>query len=92
MAWLRQFPVHQIKIDRAFVRRATASHNATAIMQALINLAHNLGIEVKATCVDTDAQRNFMRAQCCDLAKGGPLSPPLWPQQVPWLVNETNRG
>ena len=92
LAWLGQFPLHQIKIDRNFVQRVTASHNDSVIVRAIINLAHNLGIQVTATGVEADPHLTFLRAHRCDFAQGELISPPLWPQQVPALLNAETRS
>ena len=92
LAWLGQFPLHQIKIDRNFVQRVTASHNDSVIVRAIINLAHNLGIQVTATGVNADAHLTFLRAHRCDFAQGELISPPLWPQQIPALLSADVRG
>lgn len=87
LAWLGQFPLHQIKIDKNFVQRITASHNDSVIVRAIINLAHNLGIQVTATGVNADSHLTFLRAHRCDFAQGELISAPLWPQQVPALLS-----
>lgn len=92
LSWLGQFPLHQIKIDKNFVQRITASHNDSVIVRAVINLAHNLGIQVTATGVNADPHLTFLRAHRCDFAQGELISPPLWPQQIPALLSPEPRS
>lgn len=92
LAWLGQFPLHQIKIDKSFVQRVAASHNDSVIVRAIINLAHNLGIQVTAAGVEADPHLTFLRAHRCDFAQGDLISPPLWPQQIPALLNAEARS
>lgn len=82
LAWVRDFPVHQLKIEPGFVRRVTSRHNDSVIVRAIINLAHNLGMQVTATGVDTDAHLTFVNAHRCDFAQGERISPPLAPDEL----------
>lgn len=79
LAWVRDFPVHQLKIEPGFVRRVTSSHNDSVIVRAIIHLAHNLGMQVTATGVDSDALLTFVNAHRCDFAQGEAIQPPLTP-------------
>ncbi|XOZ32736.1 putative bifunctional diguanylate cyclase/phosphodiesterase [Halomonadaceae bacterium KBTZ08] len=75
LGWIRDFPVHQLKIEPNFVRRVTSRHNDSVIVRAIIHLAHNLGMQVTATGVDTDAHLTFVNAHRCDFAQGERISP-----------------
>lgn len=70
LSHLKQFPVDVIKIDRAFVRNLHADAHDGAIVQALINLAEVFGIEVVAEGVETEAQRDLLKALGCTSAQG----------------------
>ncbi|MEQ6885598.1 EAL domain-containing protein [Salicola sp. Rm-C-2C1-2] len=82
LAWVRDFPVHQVKIEPGFVRRVTSRHNDSVIVRAIIHLAHNLGMQVTATGVDTDAHLTFINAHRCDFAQGERISPALAPDEL----------
>ncbi len=82
LAWVRDFPVHQLKIESGFVRRVTSRHNDSVIVRAIINLAHNLGMQVTATGVDNDALLTFVNAHRCDFAQGERISPALAPDEL----------
>ena len=82
LAWVRDFPVHQLKIEPGFVRRVTSRHNDSVIVRAIIHLAHNLGMQVTATGVDSDAHLTFVNAHRCDFAQGETISPALAPDEL----------
>lgn len=82
LAWVRDFPVHQLKIEAGFVRRVTSRHNDSVIVRAVIHLAHNLGMQVTATGVDSDAHLTFVNAHRCDFAQGERISAPLTPDEL----------
>lgn len=77
LAYLRDFPVDLLKIDRSFITRVTERHDDAVITRAVINLAHNLGIQVTAEGIETEAQLNFLKNHRCDMAQGYLISHPL---------------
>ena len=70
LAYLRQFPVRKLKVDRSFIKDLPGKENDAAIATAIIQLAKSLGLQVVAEGVETDAQRLFLAARCCDLMQG----------------------
>nr|WP_240616511.1 EAL domain-containing protein [Marinobacter fuscus] len=77
LAYLRDFPVSSLKIDRSFITNVTDRHDNAVITRAVINLAHNLGIQVVAEGVETDAHLRFLTSHRCDFAQGYLISKPL---------------
>lgn len=77
LAYLRDFPVSSLKIDRSFITNVTERHDNAVITRAVINLAHNLGIKVVAEGVETDAHLRFLTSHRCDFAQGYLISKPL---------------
>lgn len=70
LAYLTKFPIDKIKIDRSFVQEiASADHNA-AIVDAIIVMAHALGMTVVAEGVETEAQERYLRERGCDEVQG----------------------
>jgi diguanylate cyclase (GGDEF)-like protein len=67
---LRDFPVDTIKIDRSFVTRLGQGQNTTAIVNAMVGLAHNLSISIVAEGVETQSQAECLKAIGCDAAQG----------------------
>jgi diguanylate cyclase (GGDEF)-like protein/PAS domain S-box-containing protein len=70
LSYLIRFPLARIKIDRSFVGKITDSASDAAIVRSLIAMAHNLGLEVIAEGVETDAQAEFLRNERCEEAQG----------------------
>jgi diguanylate cyclase (GGDEF)-like protein len=77
MAYLKLFPVNKIKIDRAFVKEVTSDRGDAAIVNAVIGLAHGLGLSVAAEGVETFEQALYLRAQGCDELQGYYLGRPM---------------
>ena len=67
---LRDFPLHQIKIDKSFVSDLSSTAGSPAIVKALVDLAHALGLFVVAEGIETEDQYDFLRAIGCDAGQG----------------------
>ncbi|MDO8846358.1 bifunctional diguanylate cyclase/phosphodiesterase [Methylicorpusculum sp.] len=70
LSYLTQLPLDQLKIDKSFVRNIGVTHSDALIVQTIIGMANNLGIEVIAEGVETTEQRNFLEQQGCRLGQG----------------------
>src|SRR5262249_52356002 len=70
LSYLTRLPLERIKIDRSFIAMVTQDAEHSAIVRSLIVLAHNLGLEVIAEGVETEAQASFLRNECCEEAQG----------------------
>ncbi|RDU96456.1 putative bifunctional diguanylate cyclase/phosphodiesterase [Trinickia dinghuensis] len=80
LAYLQRFRVRQLKIDRFFVDGLDAHDSeGTAIVAAIIKLAHSLGMNVVAEGVETESQREKLEALRCDQLQGYLLGVPLTP-------------
>jgi diguanylate cyclase (GGDEF)-like protein len=77
LGYLKRLPVGTLKIDQSFVREVTTGRDSAAIVQAIIALAHNLGMKVVAEGVETEDQLRFLRLLRCDHAQGYLFSKPL---------------
>jgi diguanylate cyclase (GGDEF)-like protein len=67
---LRDFPVDTIKIDRSFVGGLDKGGNSLAIVNAIVGLGNNLGLDVVAEGVETQGQQEFLSAIGCRFAQG----------------------
>jgi EAL domain-containing protein (putative c-di-GMP-specific phosphodiesterase class I) len=86
LAQLRHIPARQLKIDRSFVTDLASSDQARHVVQAVIQLAHGLGMEVVAEGVETQAQMDVLGAQGCDLVQGFHIARPMPAADVPgWM-------
>ena len=70
LAHLRAFPVSRLKIDRSFIDGLERDDDSDVIVQAVIDLGHNLGCEIIAEGVETEAQAQRLRKMGCDSAQG----------------------
>ncbi|MBE96265.1 EAL domain-containing protein [Marinobacter sp.] len=77
LGYLRDFPVDLLKIDRSFITEVTERHDDAVITRAVINLAHNLGIQVVAEGVETHEQLTFLKNHRCDVIQGYLISRPI---------------
>ena len=76
-AYLTQLPLDQLKIDRSFVHNIGVKSTDAIIVQTIIGMAHNLGIEVIAEGVETEAQRAFLERHGCPAFQGYLFSKPV---------------
>lgn len=77
LGYLRDFPVDVLKIDRSFITDVTERHDDAVITRAVINLAHNLGVQVVAEGVETEEQLGFLKRHRCNFAQGYLISRPI---------------
>jgi diguanylate cyclase (GGDEF)-like protein/PAS domain S-box-containing protein len=77
LSYLTRYPLSRIKIDHSFVRKITDDADAAAIVRSLIGMAHNLGLQVIAEGVETNAQAEFLLNEKCEEAQGFLYAKPL---------------
>ena len=77
LAYLQQFPLDILKIDRCFIGNLFKNEKTIAITKAIIHMAHNLGLRVIAEGVETQAELDFCTQQECDLIQGYIFSRPV---------------
>ena len=88
LSYLRQLPVREIKIDKSFVITMEQNENDAVIVQAIIELAHNLGLKVVAEGVEDQTTQDKLANWGCDIIQGYHLSKPQPPEQLTnWLQN-----
>ena len=91
---LRRFPINKLKIDRSFIRDMLDDADDAAIVRAIIDLGHSLGLQIVAEGVETEAQLAFLRRHGCEHVQGYLIAPPTPAPQViqriaekPWWPN-----
>jgi len=77
LAYLRKLPARQLKIDRSFVADIEHSTDALAVVDAVIKLAHALGLKVVAEGVETERQRDVLLGLRCDELQGYLFARPM---------------
>ena len=77
LSYLKKFPISELKIDQSFLRGFPANDEDTAIVRAIIALAHSLDLYVTAEGVETQEQVNGLKNISCELLQGYYFSKPL---------------
>ncbi|MCB0957742.1 MAG: EAL domain-containing protein, partial [Ilumatobacter sp.] len=86
LSYLRHLPVAELKIDRGFVTNLLFDEQDEVIVRSIIDLGHNLGLQVVAEGVETDEVMSRLRGFGCDVAQGfGVCRPVPLDQLVIWL-------
>ncbi len=86
LAYLRDFDVDYLKIDRSFIHGLETNRANQALCEAIIVMAHKLGMRVVAEGVETAAQRDLVRAFGCDFAQGYLFGKPLPSEEFEQLL------
>jgi EAL domain-containing protein (putative c-di-GMP-specific phosphodiesterase class I) len=74
---LKKLPLDQLKIDQSFVRDILIDQDDAVIVKTIITMAKNLGIDVIAEGVETEAQRAFLDRHDCLVCQGYLFSKPV---------------
>ncbi|MGL4500856.1 MAG: EAL domain-containing protein, partial [Planktothrix sp.] len=77
LSYLHQFPLDIIKIDRSFIGNLDSRGKNLEVVQAILNLAHHLGMSVVAEGIETPEQLSLLRLLGCELAQGYLFAKPL---------------
>jgi diguanylate cyclase (GGDEF)-like protein len=77
LSYLRKLPARQLKIDQSFVQDLGTSSDALAVVDAVIKLAHALGLQVVAEGVETARQRDILISLQCDELQGYLFARPM---------------
>jgi EAL domain-containing protein (putative c-di-GMP-specific phosphodiesterase class I) len=70
LAYVNKFAVNSLKIDRSFIASTPANANSSAIVSAVIAMAHSLNLSVTAEGVETEEQLRFLQEKNCDKYQG----------------------
>jgi len=92
MSYLKKFPIDAIKIDRSFVNGLPDDKDDIAIVNAILALGKNLGIELIAEGVETAEQAAFLQTNGCDELQGYYFSRPLPDEKFIEFLLEYNHG
>ncbi len=89
LTYLRDLPLREIKVDQSFVREMHRRSDEFTIVRSMIDLGHNLGLDVVAEGVEHADDLTLLQRLGCDLAQGFYLSPPLpLPDLLRWLEHQ----
>lgn len=88
LSYLTQLPIDQLKIDQSFVRNLGVKPTDAIIVQTIISMGKNLGMEVIAEGVETQAQRGFLEGADCLVYQGYLYSKPLALEEFSAYLNQ----
>jgi diguanylate cyclase (GGDEF)-like protein len=88
LAYLRQFPVDTLKIDRSFVSSMSDSSASSALVHTLVRLGKSLGLETLAEGIETTEQYGQLEREQCDLGQGFLFARPLAAEAVAHFIEE----
>jgi diguanylate cyclase len=91
LAYLKQLPAHELKIDKLFVQNITSSQRDALLVRSTIDLAHGLGMNVTAEGVETPAAFALLASMNCDLAQGYLISRPASVEELIALLGDDKR-
>ncbi|QND69381.1 EAL domain-containing protein (plasmid) [Mesorhizobium loti] len=86
LTYLRKLPLSRLKIDRSFVQDMLTDADCAAIVRSLVELAHELRIEVTAEGVETPEQLDYLRRVRCDEAQGYLIGKPVGIGDIPGIA------
>jgi len=92
LSYLQSFPFDKIKIDRSFIENLLTRPGATAIVAAITELAHALGMETTAEGVEDNAQLAELRSHGCSSVQGFLFARPMQAKDVQRLFGEDERA
>jgi EAL domain-containing protein (putative c-di-GMP-specific phosphodiesterase class I)/CHASE2 domain-containing sensor protein len=82
LAYLHSLPATELKIDGSFVRNLVTDARCAIMVRSTISMAHELGLEVVAEGVETEAGLSLLRAMGCDLAQGWAVGRPVPAEEI----------
>jgi diguanylate cyclase (GGDEF)-like protein/PAS domain S-box-containing protein len=91
LAYLKRFPINTLKIDKAFIDDIATSAEDRHMAQAIITIAHNLGLKVVAEGVEHENQLSILRRYKCEMLQGYLYSKPLNAVRFERLLKENHQ-
>ncbi|MEP1384822.1 MAG: EAL domain-containing protein [Paraglaciecola sp.] len=91
LAYLKRFPINTLKIDKAFIDDIATAAEDRHMTQAIITIAHNLGLKVVAEGVEYESQLSILRRYKCEMLQGYLYSKPLNSQRFERLLSENQQ-
>jgi diguanylate cyclase len=88
LSCLHQFPLHGLKIDRAFMRNVGERRDYTAVVYAIVSLARNLGMKLIAEGIESLDQVVLLQSMECDLAQGYYFGRPMDAQAATGVIDK----
>jgi len=86
LGYLQRFPVDTIKIDKSFIQSMGKEEKGSQLVNAMITMAHHLGMEVIAEGIETGKQLHDLKSMSCNYGQGYYLSHPLPSPEIDLLI------
>jgi EAL domain-containing protein (putative c-di-GMP-specific phosphodiesterase class I) len=91
LAYLQQFPIDTLKIDRAFVAGIEDGHESTALVSAIMNLGRSLSLQTVAEGIERPGQLSALQRLECTVGQGFYFARPMAPADVDQLLADGGR-
>ncbi|WJW74417.1 EAL domain-containing protein [Thiohalobacter sp. IOR34] len=92
LSYLRRFPCRTLKIDKSFIHDLREDADHAALVNAIIQMGHSLGMNIIAEGVENEEQLEFLRQQGCEYVQGFLFSSPLSHADLSRLLRDDGRG
>ena len=92
LKYLKMFPINTLKIDQHFTRNINSDLKDAALVDTIIKMAHNLGLNVIAEGVETLDQLEFLKQKSCNQAQGYYFNRPLPAEEIERIYLETQHN
>lgn len=88
LAYLSRLPVQELKVDQSFVHRLHDTPSDTAVVNSIIAMAQELGLDLVAEGVETEGQKAHLVSRGCTTMQGFLLCKPLWPDELALFISQ----
>jgi diguanylate cyclase (GGDEF)-like protein/PAS domain S-box-containing protein len=92
LSYLQKFDIDYLKIDQAFIRNLGSDTNDIALSEAIIMMAHKLGLSVIAEGVESEVQASLLKSAGCDYVQGYLYSRPIRPEDLEVMLEQQGRN
>ena len=88
-SYLHSLPLQYLKIDKAFLKDVETNSQSATITKTIIDIGHNLGLQVIAEGIENDYMLNYVRQHHCDIGQGFHLHKPMPAENVTPLLSRS---
>ena len=92
LSYLRTFPIDSLKIAKPFLDNVPDGEQETALVRGIIELGHNLNLEIVGEGIERPEQWHALREMRCDMVQGYLLARPQGPERIEKLLQEQTLG
>jgi diguanylate cyclase (GGDEF)-like protein len=92
LAYLQEYPIHAIKIDKSFVQQMGGNRRAVGLVRAMVAMARELGLDAIAEGIETEAQLNDLKGLLCGFGQGSLVATPMDADSVGYLLAQQKRS